>query len=82
MHRIYSVLVSCAIFVTVLTGCQGHQAKVDALQKEYDQLGEQFRKDCNAEYLKVPPALSPKCDAENKKVQDAWNRLQIERAKQ
>jgi hypothetical protein len=70
-----------AVFVIGLVGCKGHQAKVDALQKEYDRLGEQFRRDCNAEYLKVPPTLSPKCEDENKQVQDAWNRLQSERAK-
>jgi hypothetical protein len=64
-----------------LAGCESHRAKVDELQKEYDRLGEQFRRDCNAEYLKVPPTLSPKCNDENKRVQDAWNRLQAERAK-
>jgi hypothetical protein len=64
-----------------LAGCESHQAKVDGLQKDYDRLGEQFRRDCNAEYLKVPPTLSPKCNDENKQVQDAWNRLQAERAK-
>jgi len=62
-------------------GCKSHQAKVDDLQREYDRLGEQFRRDCNAELLDVPPKLSPKCQDENKQVQDAWNRLQAERAK-
>ena len=40
---------------SILVGCESHQAKVDDLQKEYDRLGEQFRRDCHAEYLKVPP---------------------------
>jgi hypothetical protein len=62
-------------------GCKSHQAKVDDLQREYDRLGKQFRRDCNAELLDVPPKLSPKCQDENKQVQDAWNRLQAERAK-
>ncbi len=74
-------IVLSAILAALLTGCQSHQDKVDSLQKEYDQLGQQFRKDCNAEYLKVPPTLSAKCDEENKKVQEAWNMLQAERAK-
>ena len=31
-------LVLSAILITAFTGCQSQQAKVDALQKEYDQL--------------------------------------------
>ena len=64
------------------TRCQSHEAKVDALQKEYDQLNQQFAKDCSAEYLKVPPTLSPKCTDESKKLGEAGKRLQEERAKQ
>ena len=71
-----------AAFVFALSGCQSHQAKVDALQKEYDQLGQKFRQDCSSEMLNIPPKLSPKCTEENKQVADAWNRLQAERAKQ
>jgi hypothetical protein len=55
---------------------------VAELQKQYDQLNEQFGKDCSAEFLKVPPSLSPKCSDEDKKVKAAWDRLQAERAKQ
>jgi hypothetical protein len=77
-----STLFALAFFVTVAsTGCQSHQAKVDALQKEYDALGAQFRKDCSTEMLDLPQKLSPKCADEDKKVTDAWNRLQAERAK-
>ena len=43
---------------------------------------QQFAKDCSAEYLNVPPTLSPKCADESKKLGEAWNRLQAERAKQ
>lgn len=65
-----------------IMGCESHQAKVDQLQKEYDELGSQYQRDCSAELVKVPPVLSPKCSDEQKKVGDAWNRLQAERAKQ
>ena len=78
MARIFALM---TILVLVLSGCQSHQAKIDALQKEYDEAETQFRKDCNEEYLKVPPTLSPKCVDEDKKTKDAWSRLQAERAK-
>ena len=81
MRRTTGLIALTATLTFMLTGCQSHQAKVDALQKEYDQLNQQFAKDCSAEYLKVPPTLSPKCEDENKKVEEAWNRLQAERAK-
>jgi hypothetical protein len=68
--------------VVFFVGCQSHQAKVDALQKEYDQLANQFHKDCSAEYLKIPPTISQKCSDEDRTVKDAWNRLQTERSKQ
>lgn len=71
-----------AVLTFALAGCQSHQAKVDALQKEYDEAEAQFRKDCNEEFLKVPPTLSPKCADEDKKAKDSWNRLQAARAKQ
>jgi hypothetical protein len=70
------------VFVAIaLSGCESHQAKVDALQKEYDRLSDQFRKDCNGEYLKVPPTLSPKCTEEKKQSAEAWKRLEDERTK-
>jgi len=76
------VIAAALIFGTLaLAGCESRQAKVDALQKEYDQLGKQFGKDCSAGYLKVPPTLSPKCADENKKMKEAWERLQAERSK-
>jgi hypothetical protein len=81
MYRTVRLTAIAAIFFLNLVGCKSHQGKVDEFQREYDRLGEQFRRDCNAEYLKVPPTLSPKCNDENKQVQDAWNRLQAERAK-
>lgn len=69
-----------AASVLVLAGCESHQAKVDRLQKEYDQISQQFAKDCSAEYLKVPPALSPKCADESKKMGEAGKRLRDEQA--
>lgn len=81
MCRTAMFAVFTAVLGIAMLGCQSHQAKVDALQKQYDQLGQQFRQDCSSEMLNVPPKLSPKCSQENKKVGDAWNRLQAERAK-
>ena len=82
MHQRLATIFLGAVFTLALGGCEGHQAKVDALQKEYDQLGAQMQKDCSAEYLQVPPALSQKCVDENKRVTEAWKRLQAERTKQ
>jgi uncharacterized protein HemX len=82
MYRSGKLVALSAVLIIGSTGCQSHQAKVDALQQEYDRLGQQYRQDCSAEMLNVPPKLSPKCTDENKKVGDAWTRLQAERAKQ
>ena len=68
MHQRLATIFLGAVFTLALGGCESHQGKVDALQKEYDQLGAQMQKDCSAEYLKVPPTLSQKCVDENKKV--------------
>jgi hypothetical protein len=82
MHRKSRLLFGTALTTVALAGCESHRAKVDALQQEYDRLGAQFQKDCSAEYYKVPPTLSPKCADEKKKTDDAYKRLQDERAKQ
>ena len=81
MRHSSKLLALMATLSFAFAGCENHQAKVDALQKEYDRLGEQYRKDCSEELLKVPPTLSPKCEDENKKVGEAWNQLQSERTK-
>ncbi len=81
MRRTVMFAVFTAILGISVLGCQSHQAKLDALQKKYDQLGKQYRQDCSAEMLNVPPKLSPKCSDENKRVGEAWNQLQAERAK-
>jgi hypothetical protein len=49
MARIFALM---TVLVFTLSGCQSHQAKIDALQKEYDRLGLQFRQDCSGEMLK------------------------------
>jgi hypothetical protein len=82
MHKFTMLFAIAATTLFLLTSCQSHQAKVDALQKEYDQLSQQFAKDCSEEYLKVPPTLSPKCADESKKMGEAGDRLRAERAKQ
>ena len=46
MHRKSQFLFSAAVVTFALSGCESHQAKVDALQKEYDRFSSQFRKDC------------------------------------
>lgn len=74
------LVVLSASSVLVLAGCESHQAKVDRLQREYDALEAQFRKDCSDTYLQAQPTLSPKCKEEDQKTKDAWARLQAERA--
>lgn len=82
MYSTIKLFALSAVLVFALTGCQSHQAKINALQKEYDQLGAQFQKDCSAEYLKVPPTLSPKCADEKTKLEDVGKQLRDEHAKQ
>ena len=82
MYCMIRFIACSAVLILALAGCKSHQAKVDALQKEYDRLAEQFHQDCSAEYLDVPPKISPKCSDEDKQVKDAWDKLQAERAKQ
>ena len=82
MHHATKLFVLGAFVIVALMGCESHQAKIDALQKEYDRLGNQFQKDCSAEYFKVPPTLTAKCADEKKKTDEAYKRVQDERAKQ
>lgn len=81
MHRTAARVALGLALAFAFTGCRSHEAKVADLQKQYDQLGAQFRKDCSAEMLNLPQKLSPKCAAEDKQVTEAWNRLKAERAK-
>jgi hypothetical protein len=81
MHHGTRRFALAAHLTVALLGCQSHEAKVDSLQKEYDQLGQQYRKDCFAEVTEITPKPSPKCADEKRKLDDAWNRLQAEQAK-
>lgn len=81
MHRMAIRIALGLALAFAFTGCRSHKAKVENFQKQYDQLNQQFGKDCSAEFLKMPPSLSPKCKAEDKQVKAAWDRLQAERAK-
>jgi hypothetical protein len=80
VHHVIRLTVFATAFVLTLGGCESHQAKLDVLQKEYDQLAAQFQKNCSAEYYKVPPTLSPKWQDEKKQMDDEWKRLLEERA--
>ena len=82
MHRKSRFLFLAVVMTFAFVGCESHQAKIDALQKQYDDLAAQFHKDCSAEYLKVPPTVSQKCSDEDKKVQDAYKKLQDEKGNQ
>jgi len=77
MHRTITVPALAVIFV--LTGCHGHQAKVVDLQRQYDEINQQFAKDCSAEMMNLPQKLSPKCADESKKLKEATERLQAAR---
>lgn len=77
---VFAIFVATSMFA--LPGCESHQAQVDALQKQYDQLAAQFHQDCSTEYLKIPPTISAKCTDEEKKVKQAWDQLNTERNKQ
>jgi len=80
MHRTAARVALGLALTFVFTGCRSHEAKVADLQKQYDQLGQQYGKDCESQLINVPPKLSPKCAAEKQKLSDAWNLLQAERA--
>jgi len=82
MRRATMLFAVATILSFAFSGCQSHQAKVAALQKQYDQLAKQYQQDCSGEYLDVPPKISPKCKSEETKMNEAWNRLKTERSKQ
>jgi len=81
MHYAKKVFFLSAVFLFAFAGCKSHQAKVDALQKEHDQLSQQYKRDCGAEYLKAKPQFSQKCVDEANKMDDVWKQLQAERSK-
>jgi uncharacterized lipoprotein NlpE involved in copper resistance len=70
-----------AVAALTLTGCQNRQDKIVAAQKEYDQAAQQFRTNCTTETLRMPARLSFKCEGEQKRMNDAYARLQSEKQK-
>ncbi len=82
MRHTTGLIALTATLTFMLAGCQSHQAKVDATSEGIRPTQPAISKDCSAEYLKVPPTLSPKCTDESKKLGEAGKRLQAERAKQ
>jgi uncharacterized protein YukE len=82
MKRNAKLIFSIGVIATALTGCQSHQAKIDALQREHDRISEQYKRDCGDQYLKAQPQFSQKCVDEAKQMDDIYKRLQEERAKQ
>lgn len=82
MFRKKHILLLAPALLLMATGCKSHETKVADLQKQYDQLSKQYRQDCSGEMLDLPAKPSPKCTAEDKRVTEAWNQLQAERAKQ
>ena len=81
MYRTAIRIALAAVLASGFAGCQSHKKKTADLQKQYDEVAAQFHTDCSAEMENIPPKLSPKCSAEDKKVTDAWNQLQAQRAK-
>jgi hypothetical protein len=78
MKRLALIIVP-ALFA--MGGCQTHQDRVAPLQRAYNEAERQFRSDCTAELMKVPPALSSKCQGEDKKAKELWAQLQAEQQK-
>ena len=76
---VFTVLITATLFGCA--GCESHQSKVDALQKEHERLSRQYQKDCGSEYLKAKPEFSQKCADEAKQMDEAWKKLEAEHAK-
>jgi hypothetical protein len=81
MHRKSRFLFLAVAMTFAFVGCESHQAKIDALQKEHDRISQQYKQDCGAEYLKAKPQFSQKCIDEAKHMDDVWKQLQAERSK-
>jgi hypothetical protein len=81
MHQRLTTVFLVTILAFALGGCESHQGKVDALQKEHDRISQQYKKDCGDEYLKAKSQFSQKCLDEAKQMDDVWKQLQAEKAK-
>lgn len=81
MHCKSTFMLFVAVVTIALTGCESHESKVDALQKEHDRISQQYKRDCGDEYLKANPQFSQKCVDEAKQMDDVWKQLQAEKSK-
>jgi hypothetical protein len=81
MYRKSRFFFLAVVMTFAFVGCESHQAKIDALQKEHDRISQQYKKDCGDEYLKANPQFSQKCVDEAKQMDDVWKQLQAERSK-
>lgn len=82
MHQRLTIIFIAGTLAFSLGGCESHQGKVDALQREHDRISQQYKKDCGDEYLKATPQFSQTCKDEAKQMDDVWKQLQAEKAKQ
>lgn len=82
MTRFVEKSVVISVVVLIMSGCQSHQAKVDALQKDYEAAELKFRQDCSTELYNVPPKLSPKCAKEDQDTKQKLATLNAEKVKQ
>jgi hypothetical protein len=81
MFKTTLLAVPLAASTIALSGCNTHQSRIEALQKEHDRLSRQYQKDCGDEYLKAQPQFSQKCADEAKQMDEVWKQLQSERSK-
>lgn len=77
MNRTTTLAALAALLI--LGGCHSQEAKVADLQKQYDEINQQFARDCSAEMMNLPQKLSSKCADESKKLKEATERLQAAR---
>ena len=80
MRRNASLFGLMTILLVGFGGCHSHEAKVAELQKQYEQINQQFARDCSAEMMSLPQKLSPKCADESKRLKEATDRLQAVRS--
>ena len=81
MKRNAKLVFSISAIAIAMTGCQSHQVKIDALQKEHDRISQQYKKDCGDQYLKAEPEFNQKCIDEAKQMDDLWKQIQAEKSK-
>ena len=71
-----------AASMLALAGCESHEAKIDALQKEYDKIGQSISArtvPLNISRFRRTSARS--AQTRTQKVKQAWDQLNAERSK-